>query len=83
MLALIFKDSRFLSMVKDGKNKGSKAGNFNEGTPLTRYGVSACSCFKTHLLYSGKFVRGHDVTPGAENIDRTLVPILVIMIYIN
>lgn len=74
MLALIFKDSRFLSIVKDGRNNGSKAGSFKEGTPLARYGVRACNCFKTHLSYSDKlFVLGHDVTPGAENIDCMLI----------
>ncbi|EGI67976.1 hypothetical protein G5I_03430 [Acromyrmex echinatior] len=56
--------------MDDGRNKGSNAGSFKEGIPLARYGVSACNCFKTHLSYSDKlFVLGHDVTPGAENID--------------
>lgn len=73
ILALIFKESKFLSTIKDGRYKGSNAGNFKEGIPLGKYGKSASSCLKIQLLYSDALsVRGHDVTPGAKNNNKLL-----------
>ncbi|CAD1479211.1 unnamed protein product, partial [Heterotrigona itama] len=66
MFALIFNESRFLSTVNDGRNRGSKAGSFKDGTPLAKYGVIAFNCCITHLSYCPRSnVRGQDCTPGA------------------